>query len=140
RVAALLHEHVLGPIGRRIDDLGMKLFSRVPEPAPAGGQGSGLGGPLTVVLGAGVAYGLFRAVGIAMSVRIFEWRAIVIGLVATLIRVFVSLAIAVVWTVPVGVAIGSRPRVASWLQPIVEIAASVPATALFPALVLMLLR
>ncbi|WP_297041171.1 ABC transporter permease subunit, partial [Thermosynechococcus sp. OHK43] len=40
--------------------------------------------------------------------------------------------------VPVGVAIGRNPRAAQILQPIVQIAASVPATALFPVLLLAL--
>jgi NitT/TauT family transport system permease protein len=34
------------------------------------------------------------------------------------------------------VAIGTNPRVAAWLQPVVQIAASVPATGLFPILLL----
>ena len=42
-------------------------------------------------------------------------------------------------TVPLGVAIGTKPGVAAWLQPLVQIAASVPATALFPVLLLGLL-
>ncbi len=52
-----------------------------------------------------------------------------------MLRVFISLAIAMFWTVPVGYAIGSNPKVASWLQPIVQVVASLPATALFPVLV-----
>jgi NitT/TauT family transport system permease protein len=49
-------------------------------------------------------------------------------------------AIALAWTVPVGVTIGLNQRLARWCQPIVQIAASVPATALFPVLLLAVLR
>jgi NitT/TauT family transport system permease protein len=59
---------------------------------------------------------------------------------ATLFRVIASLVIALGWTVPVGVAIGSNPRLAAWLQPVVQIAASLPATALFPILLLLVLN
>ncbi len=59
---------------------------------------------------------------------------------ATLIRVVVSLAFSVAWTVPVGVFIGLSPRFAKLLTPITQIAASVPATALFPGLVALLFR
>jgi NitT/TauT family transport system permease protein len=47
-----------------------------------------------------------------------------------------ALVLALAWTVPLGVAIGSSPRLAAWVQPLVQIAASVPATALFPILLL----
>src|SRR5258708_299735 len=42
--------------------------------------------------------------------------------------------------VPVGVLIGTRPGVAKVAQPLVQIAACVPATALFPVLLLLLIR
>ena len=41
---------------------------------------------------------------------------------------------------PVGVLIGLNQRLARWCQPIVQIAASVPATALFPVFLLAILR
>jgi len=63
-----------------------------------------------------------------------------VGLLATLGRVAASLAVALLWTVPVGVAIGSNRRLAGVLQPVVQVVASIPATALFPVLVLALLR
>jgi NitT/TauT family transport system permease protein len=44
------------------------------------------------------------------------------------------------WTIPVGVAIGLNPRISRWAQPLAQIVAAVPATALFPVFVLSLLR
>jgi ABC-type anion transport system duplicated permease subunit len=64
----------------------------------------------------------------------------VVGAIATLLRVAASLAIALAWTVPVGVSIGLSQRLARWCQPLVQIAASVPATALFPVFLLAILR
>jgi NitT/TauT family transport system permease protein len=58
----------------------------------------------------------------------------------TFLRVNASLVLGALWTVPVGVWIGTNPRVAKIAQPIVQIAASVPATALFPVLLLLLIR
>src|SRR5260221_12824479 len=69
-----------------------------------------------------------------------SWGQIAIGAIATLLRVATSLAIALAWTVPVGVSIGLNQRLARWCQPIVQIAASVPATALFPVFLLAILR
>jgi NitT/TauT family transport system permease protein len=44
------------------------------------------------------------------------------------------------WTIPAGVAIGFNPRLARIAQPLAQIAASVPATALFPVVLLVLIR
>jgi NitT/TauT family transport system permease protein len=57
---------------------------------------------------------------------------------ATLLRVVCALLIGAAWAIPAGVAIGSSPRVARIAQPIVQIAAAVPATAFFPILLLLL--
>jgi NitT/TauT family transport system permease protein len=59
---------------------------------------------------------------------------------ATFLRVTVSLVIAALWTIPAGVAIGFHPKLARVAQPLAQIAASVPATALFPVVLLVLVR
>jgi NitT/TauT family transport system permease protein len=62
------------------------------------------------------------------------------GALATFLRVNASLLIATAWTVPVGVAIGFNPKLARIAQPLAQIAASVPATALFPVLLIALVQ
>ena len=62
------------------------------------------------------------------------------GAGATFLRVEATLLLAALWTIPAGVFIGLRPRVSAVLQPITQIAASVPATALFPVILLLLIR
>ncbi len=69
-----------------------------------------------------------------------QWRTIAIGSFFTTARVAIALAVTFAWTLPVGVAVGLRPALARRVQPLVQIAASVPATALFPVLLLMLVR
>jgi len=58
----------------------------------------------------------------------------------TFIRVNAALFLGALWAVPAGVWIGTTPRVAKIAQPLVQVAASVPATALFPVLLLLLIR
>ena len=55
-------------------------------------------------------------------------------------RVTAALAIASLWAIPAGVAIGFNRRLARVAQPLAQIAASVPATALFPVVLLALVR
>ncbi len=75
-----------------------------------------------------------------MQVTPAEWAGIGLSLLATLLRVFIALLLALAWTIPVGVLIGTNPRLAGILQPVVQIAASIPATALFPLFLLALLN
>jgi NitT/TauT family transport system permease protein len=70
----------------------------------------------------------------------FEVRHILLGTGATFPRVEFALLLAAIWAIPVGVAIGLRPRLAAIAQPIAQVAASVPATALFPVILLILIR
>ena len=51
-----------------------------------------------------------------------------------------ALILAGLWTIPVGVMIGLRPKLSAIAQPLAQIAASIPATALFPIILLMLIR
>ena len=85
-------------------------------------------------------YGTYRACGMLLLVPMAQWRAIVWGVGATLLRVVAALLLTMAWTIPVGVATGTKPRLAAWLQPLAQIAASVPATALFPVFVLVVLH
>ena len=52
----------------------------------------------------------------------------------------VALAITLLWTIPAGVAIGTNARLARFLQPVVQVVAAIPATAIFPVLLLVLLQ
>jgi NitT/TauT family transport system permease protein len=68
-----------------------------------------------------------------------QWRLVTVSASATFLRTAVALVLGVAWTVPVGVWIGFNPRRARRLQPLIQIAGSVPATALFPLLLLALI-
>lgn len=58
----------------------------------------------------------------------------------SILRTSAALIIASLWTIPLGVFIGMNPNVARVLQPVVQIVASVPATAIFPVILLFLIK
>ena len=99
-----------------------------------------------VARGAGVAgvalvlYGTMRAGHILMGLTGSELSLLAHGAGATFLRVVAALLVGLLWTVPVGVTVGLRPRLAALVQPVAQVAASVPATALFPVLLLVLIR
>lgn len=95
--------------------------------------------PLAIAGSVALVYGGYRAILFLAAVPALQWAGIAAGLGATFLRVLVVLVIALAWTVPVGFAIGANPKLTRVLQPAVQVAAAVPATALFPILVLLFL-
>lgn len=93
---------------------------------------------LTVFVAIG--YGIVQATLMLATVTAGEILQIVRGAGATFLRVTAALIIGAAWTIPVGVAIGLHPRLARVAQPLAQIAASVPATALFPVVLLVLIQ
>ncbi len=93
-----------------------------------------------LLLAVGVVYLASQALVLLREVHTPQVRAVLRGAGATFLRVNVALLIAAAWTIPAGVAIGFNPRLARIAQPLAQIAASVPATALFPILLLGLIR
>ncbi len=87
-----------------------------------------------------VFYAVARAAVMLAGLNTADFRQILEGTGATFARVMVALIVGSLWTIPVGVAIGFNPKLARIAQPLAQIAASVPATALFPIVLLVLIR
>jgi NitT/TauT family transport system permease protein len=88
----------------------------------------------------GISYGVVRVVIILIGLQKTELHEAALGLGATFLRVNLALLIGALWTIPAGVAIGFNARLARIAQPLAQIAASVPATALLPVILLVLIR
>jgi NitT/TauT family transport system permease protein len=139
RLADRVGQSVLSPVWRRIDRGMARLMAPAADERRAPDVPTWRWRLLTGVVLAGLVYGTVQASFLLLQVPRAQWLAILTGGAATLVRVVVALAIALAWTLPLGIAIGTRPRVARWLQPVIQIAASVPATALFPIVLLLVL-
>eukprot|EP00178_Gracilaria_changii_P003926 TRINITY_DN15_c0_g1_i5.p1 TRINITY_DN15_c0_g1~~TRINITY_DN15_c0_g1_i5.p1 ORF type:complete len:708 (+),score=127.01 TRINITY_DN15_c0_g1_i5:10180-12303(+) len=87
-----------------------------------------------------IGFGVWQAAQLVNALAWESWLSIGTAAAATFGRVLAALALSLLWTVPAGVAIGRNARLSATVQPIVQIAASVPATALFPFLLLFLAR
>ena len=123
----------------------LNLYFARADAAARGGTQTGSFAPwlwrvllLAAVLATG--YASIRMAQMLVALSRTEVSGIMLGAGATLLRVEATLILAALWTVPVGVYVGLRPKLAALVQPIAQIAASVPATALFPILLLMLIR
>ena len=139
RLANWVSERLVGPLVEGIDGYLIRRFPMKTAVAVTTQKWSWPQIILAAVGGGVLFFGGYRAGALLLTVPLAQWQGIALGLGASLLRVFAALLIALAWTIPVGVAIGTNRRLAAVLQPLTQIAASVPATALFPVLLLFVL-
>ncbi len=99
---------------------------------------------------AGVGFGLLLAWGIMRSVAALihalsqPWPAEVSRIpgatVASMLRLIAAYAVSLAWTLPVALAASESPRFSRFVAPAAEIVGSIPATALFPLIVLFVIK
>src|SRR5580698_2579720 len=132
------------PLLRRLQQsiwspLSERIFAPAATPAAVDRPEASLSYPW---IGAGIVAALL--VGYALLAAFYSLRTITANELlktiesagATFLRVTAALVIASAWAIPAGVAIGLHPRLARIAQPLAQVAASVPATALFPVVLL----
>jgi NitT/TauT family transport system permease protein len=135
-----LNHRVTRPLGERA----ALYFARRTQTASSFGGSSRA--RVWAVRAVGIAIGIAIVVALTDAARLLsgltsaDFRALGLGVGATFLRVLCALVIAIAWTVPVGAKIGLNPKLARIAQPLAQIAASVPATALFPIVLLVLIR
>jgi len=95
---------------------------------------------LFIMLSAGVMYAVVRMIALMGAISPKEVEAILLGAGATFLRVELTLILAALWTIPAGVSIGLNPKLAAIAQPLAQVAASLPAPALFPIVLMILIR
>ena len=110
------------------------------ENGKPGTMGKWISRALLAAMIAGLAYAFVKMSILLAGLTIAEVRGIFVGAGATLLRVAFILVLAGLWTIPAGVIVGLKPKLSAIVQPLAQIAASVPATALFPIILLVLIR
>jgi NitT/TauT family transport system permease protein len=136
RLSRWISIHAIRPIWNRLTDYADRPRPKAkPKRAPAWAIPA-VGSVLLALAG----LALYRAAAALKGVDRAELGATVLAAGATFLRVAAALAIASLWTIPAGVAIGFNRRLARIAQPLAQVAASVPATALFPVVLLLLVQ
>jgi NitT/TauT family transport system permease protein len=95
---------------------------------------------IVIVLGLALLFGAQRMFVFMSTIKASDYLHILEAAFATMSRVLIALSLSLLWTIPVGVLIGSNKKAALVLQPLVQIAASIPATAFFPILILLFVK
>jgi NitT/TauT family transport system permease protein len=90
---------------------------------------------LVATIGAGVVFGAVKYFHLLTTLTSGEWLHLLRSTAATFLRVVIAVALASLWTIPVGVLIGRHPRWSRVLQPVIQMAASFPAPMIFPVVV-----
>ena len=132
----------------RIGSQSGRFFWRKLHPAPvaAAGRkavpGSGVqnfrrwaGRIAAAALALAALFGAVKYVHLLGALTRSEWWHLFLSTGVTFIRVLLAVALATLWTVPVGVMIGRHPRWVKAMQPVIQMAASFPAPMIFPLVV-----
>lgn len=140
RLLLMIKKRIINPLSEKIDRIAVNRFPFVSQTEDIRStqkwQRTAFTGLFIII----VFYGLYRAGIMLINVPLEQWKHISVSILLTLLRVFIALLIASAWTIPLGVAIGTNRRLAGILQPVVQIIASIPATALFPVILLAVLK
>jgi len=140
RVIEWLQEEALPALGDALERLTRRMRMPVRQRPVGRGRPSGASQVVVIVLLAAAAlWGGLAIRALLAGMTADDWSALPAAAGATLVRTFAALLIGTLWTVPLGVRVGLNPRLARRAQPLVQMAASIPATALFPVLLLVFL-
>lgn len=143
RLLRALSRSILRPLALRLDQAFDRLRDRRPgllTPEPIAAPRSRLRWLWRGAFALALAWATLRAVLMLHAVPAATWGRIGLAVLWTGGRVAIALLVALAWTLPIGILIGSSGRLSRSLQPVVQVLAAVPATALFPILLLGLLR
>ncbi len=138
-----IREHTIDPLSERLyASLARgesKRAGAMPDPETRGRSSLALAvlGTFLLLL---ASLAVWKAALMVRHLPLSEYGHLLVCAGATLLRVIVALLLAASWAVPAGVAIGFNPRLARIAQPIAQVAASFPASALFPLILVALLK
>ena len=139
RIVRRIRRRIIRPVTEAIDSRLKQLFPvRMDFPQPI--RPSLIGKFVMGAIGTLIVVGVWEGIRFLGQVSLNDWGHFLLGLIATFLRVILALVIALAWTIPVGVAIGTNARLARILQPLSQMAASFPATALYPLFLVGLLH
>lgn len=131
----------LRPVGWWLDRLTRPLGPTGPRIVTSGSRRVAGDVAFGVAVGAAVAWGTWAGLRYVSETTGFGEFAHAAGLGAmTLARVVVVLVFSAVVWVPIGVAIGTSPRIARRAQPVVQVLASFPAILLYPFIAVVFIR
>lgn len=85
-----------------------------------------------------IVWGSGKAYEILADTDVPTWLYLLRDVLLTFVRVLFAVVIGSLWTVPVGVFIGTKPIWTRRLQPVVQVVASFPAPMLFPMIIALL--
>lgn len=135
-IVEFLLEKIYEPFAEKlnnfIDKFVVKLSNK--ERAKVKGVGFTIKWIVRIIVCVVLLYSAFNAFKLLMQVSKSEWGRILPSVGYSFLRVVAAQIIALIWTVPLGVAIGMNKKLANILQPIIQVVASIPATALFPVI------
>ncbi|MEI6083007.1 MAG: ABC transporter permease subunit [Verrucomicrobiota bacterium] len=135
RVLAWVNSKVWRRLIQRVQP---KVAVAGPSSAAGAGWVGRVAGWIAVVGGAvGLVWGATSLWGLLAQLQWADWQHVAWITLMSFLRVMAAVAVGAAWAIPFGVLIGTSPRLAKVLQPVIQVVASFPAPMVFPLLLLL---
>lgn len=85
-------------------------------------------------------WGMITAAGMLAEISFEEWKLIVVGAIWTLTRVVAVVVISGAIMVPLGLWLGTQPKLVKRTQPIIQVIAAFPAPMIFPLFIVLFVQ
>jgi NitT/TauT family transport system permease protein len=132
RLLWLGHGLLVAPVKKALDAWDLRHAQRAVDPPKSAKELASLPRlALWLPLFGLACVGLYLLVTLLQRVTAAQWLVLSEATCLTLFRVLGAVALGTLWMIPIGVAVGLRPRLAASLQPAIQVAASFPAPMLF---------
>ena len=141
RILGMIGEYINDPIREKLDKFFIERSQKTNKKAYRTSSLSKIfNGFILALISILVLRGFIGLLGLIIKIPLSGWGEILTSAVMTLLRVSIAVGIALLWTLPVGVKIGMNPNLSKIFQPIVQVVASIPATAIFPIIIMYLVN
>ncbi|MGB9857879.1 MAG: ABC transporter permease [Dictyoglomaceae bacterium] len=140
QILNILREKIAHPLRERVNQYFVEKYKKTKISSASTNLGRIFNSFIVVLISLLIIRGFVGLGALIIKLPLYSWKTILISALITFLRVAIAVIIGLSWTLPVGVKIGMNPKLAKIFQPIVQIVASIPATAIFPILLMFLIN
>lgn len=140
QILNFMREKIGSPLREKVNQYFVEKYKRTRASSFSSNFGRIFNGFIISVIILLILKGVWGLGSLIFKLSFEDWKIILLSALITFLRVNVAVIIGLLWTLPIGVRVGTNPKLTKIVQPIVQILASIPATAIFPIILIFLIN
>ncbi len=140
QILNFMREKFGSPLREKVNQYFVEKYKRTKVSSFSSNFGRVFNGFIIAVIILLILRGVFGLGSLIFKLSFKNWKIILLSALITFLRVNIAMIIGLLWTLPIGVKVGTNPKLTKIVQPIVQILASIPATAIFPIILIFLIN